>query len=66
MNLEDKIDYEILDDGTCSYCGKEAPMIKLPDGDVTRSDECPACEEFNDELGGIRRSRRFTPPDEPA
>jgi hypothetical protein len=41
------IDYQIRADGTCSYCGGEARMQKLPDGDVCQSDRCDHCDEFS-------------------
>jgi hypothetical protein len=50
MMFEGKIDYKILPDGTCSHCGKPADMIPLPDGDVTRSDCCVYCDNYNEEL----------------
>ena len=50
MNLSDRIRYEILPDGTCSYCGSEARWIGLPDGDATIEANCMECDEFNQEL----------------
>lgn len=48
--FDGKIDYEILEDGTCSYCGREADMIETPDGDFVRSDACDYCDNYNEEL----------------
>jgi hypothetical protein len=48
--MSDSIDYEILEDGTCSYCAREADLIELPDGGVTRSDCCKYCDDYNLEL----------------
>lgn len=45
----DRIDYYIREDGTCSYCGLEADMVELPDGDFDYSDTCLNCEAYNDE-----------------
>lgn len=38
------IRYEILKDGTCSYCGRVADLIELPDGDSIFSEICEICE----------------------
>lgn len=46
----DWIRYQIRDDGTCSYCGHDAELIELPDGDCTQSDRCIGCDDFNDSL----------------
>lgn len=46
---EDYISYDILDDGTCSYCGCEAEMVQTPEG-VWPSDRCQRCDQFNDGL----------------
>lgn len=48
--LDEKITYEILDDGTCSYCGRPANTVELPDGSLTTSHICFDCENFNTEL----------------
>ncbi|MBD1903460.1 hypothetical protein H6F78_00365 [Coleofasciculus sp. FACHB-64] len=48
------IRYEILADGTCSYCGREAKFIKLPDGDESQSNSCKSCDSFNEELPSER------------
>ena len=48
--MHDKIIYSIFDDGTCSYCGREADLVELPDGDVTTSDSCDSCDEYNNEM----------------
>lgn len=49
VTMFNAIDYEILPDGTCSYCGHPAELIGLPDGDVTCSDRCIHCDEYNAE-----------------
>lgn len=46
----DWIEYEILDSGDCSYCGRPAELIELPDGDTTLSNDCDFCDAFNDDL----------------
>lgn len=46
--MRDKINYEIWE-GVCSYCGRPAQLIELPDGDVQTSDACEACDIYNSE-----------------
>ena len=48
--FEDRIIYEILDDGTCSYCGKPADLVTLPNGLVMYKNTCNVCEEYNTDL----------------
>lgn len=48
--FDERIDYAILPDGTCSYCGREATLIEFPDGHLTRSDSCIPCDNYNHEL----------------
>lgn len=48
MSLDsDHIDYEIREDGTCSYCGREAGWQETPGGDLVLVDRCYFCDEFN-------------------
>lgn len=43
------IDYEILEDGKCSYCGRDAEWIELNDyGDGCLT--CRACDSYNDDV----------------
>lgn len=44
------IEYEILDDATCSYCGKEADFSETPDGNLEISDRCYYCDRENMDL----------------
>lgn len=44
-----KINYTILDDGTCSYCGNQSELIEWDDGTLEWS-RCFACDEYNEEL----------------
>jgi len=46
----DHISYEILNDGTCSYCGSIANMVELPDGDIDFNDRCDLCDNYNLEI----------------
>lgn len=48
--FDDRIQYEIMSDGRCSYCGSEAPMIELPDKTVDFSDRCSHCDQYNLEV----------------
>lgn len=48
--FDETIRYEILYNGTCSYCGKEADLMELPDGSLERSEVCEYCEAYNEEL----------------
>jgi hypothetical protein len=45
----DRIDYEILEDGTCSYCGRAVGMVEMPDGTMDWHTQCPSCEAYNEE-----------------
>jgi hypothetical protein len=49
-SIDGSIVYEILTDGTCSYCRHEAKLQELPDGDVCYSSYCEHCDEYNLEL----------------
>jgi hypothetical protein len=59
--------YEILKNGTCSYCGRVADIIKLPDGDCVYSVFCHHCEAHNSEVEDEEAEidyDEFYPPDE--
>lgn len=45
----DQIDYRILDDGTCSYCGYQTELAEMPDGELDWNEFCPHCEAYNQE-----------------
>jgi hypothetical protein len=49
MDEIDGIDYEILDDGTCSYCGYQTELAEMPDGELDWYPFCPNCEDYNQE-----------------
>lgn len=49
MVITGKIDYEILADGTCSYCGSEAERHEIWTGEIAIGG-CSACDEYNSEL----------------
>jgi hypothetical protein len=43
------IRYSILQDDTCSYCGRSAEIYALPDGnDVVCG--CASCDAYNEEI----------------
>lgn len=50
FDASEQIHYEIMSDGRCSYCGKEAPMIELPDRTVQFDDRCTSCDQYNLEI----------------
>lgn len=48
--MSDRINYEILKDGSCSHCGAIARMVELPDGDIDFSIRCELCDNYNLEI----------------
>jgi hypothetical protein len=58
----DLIDYEITDQGECSYCGTVAEIQPLPDGGDCYSSSCIHCDDYNQ---GVRADRRVGSDDVP-
>ena len=48
-SIDGKIIYEIIN-GQCTYCGRDADVIELPDGGTDISNRCRYCDDYNLEL----------------
>jgi hypothetical protein len=52
---EGLIYYEILPDGTCSYCGRETDVfLALGDERPIRRDDCEFCERYNQAVKAMK------------